>query len=420
MPFSHTKFTTLFRLSTGIEMLIMSLILILLPIVSSAQSLSKSDAEISIKTVTNQIKKVTDNLNANKKLFKSERDKLAVLEQEIKSLRQQELLSEAALNQQQTKIRSIEQRIEQINQSQRDNQAALDALVLNRYKAGSPNYLKLILNQDNPYAVGRLNHYFTYFTDAQQAKLADLRAEFSEIKQLQRAALAHQTELKKVQSEINSRTEKLRGLRADRQQSLSRLDKKISSSEDQLKQLQADRARLDKLLAEIAKQAERLRQIEKRKKEAEEEAQQAAGKPIAKPRAPVKGGFKKQRGRLSAPVTAPLKTRFGSRLKASGLPAQGHFYDTKKEQDVSAVFRGNVLFADYLKGYGLLLIIDHGDNHISLYGHNEVLYKRVGDSVSTGEIVAKSGTSGGLKQPGLYFEIRRNATPVDPQKWLNK
>ena len=74
-------------------------------------------------------------------------------------------------------------------------------------------------------------------------------------------------------------------------------------------------------------------------------------------------------------------------------------------------------FADFLKGYGLLLIIDHGDDHISLYGHNELLYGKVGDMVETNEVVARSGVTGGLRSPGLYFEIRENAAPVDPAKW---
>ena len=99
------------------------------------------------------------------------------------------------------------------------------------------------------------------------------------------------------------------------------------------------------------------------------------------------------------------------------MTSDGVFFSTKESQEVRAIYRGRVLFSDFLKGYGLLLIVDHGDDHISLYGHNEVLLKSVGDEVATNELVSRSGVTGGLKSPGLYFEIRHNANPVDPAKW---
>ena len=97
--------------------------------------------------------------------------------------------------------------------------------------------------------------------------------------------------------------------------------------------------------------------------------------------------------------------------------SEGLFIKTNGNASVKSIFRGRVIFAEFLKGYGLLLIIDHGDNHISLYGHNDVLYKKVGDIVETNEVVSQSGVTGGLRSAGLYFEIRKNATPVNPATW---
>ena len=131
----------------------------------------------------------------------------------------------------------------------------------------------------------------------------------------------------------------------------------------------------------------------------------------------VKGGFIKQKGRLNYPVEGKHLRKFGSRLAESGMTSEGLFIQTKQKIPVKSIFRGRVIFAEFLKGYGLLLIVDHGDDHISLYGHNEVLTKRVGDVVETNEVIAKTGVTGGLKSPGLYFEIRNNATPVNPATW---
>ena len=100
------------------------------------------------------------------------------------------------------------------------------------------------------------------------------------------------------------------------------------------------------------------------------------------------------------------------------MRSQGVFFDTQGTKKVKSIYSGQVIFSDYLKGYGLLLIVDHGDNHISLYGHNEVTYKKAGDAVATNELIARSGMSGGLKKTGLYFEIRKETTPINPKSWF--
>jgi len=125
----------------------------------------------------------------------------------------------------------------------------------------------------------------------------------------------------------------------------------------------------------------------------------------------------KQKGRLNCPVNIDATTEFGQRIISSGMRSEGVFYATQGSIPVKSIFRGQVLFADFLKGFGLLMIVDHGDDHISLYGHNELLYKKVGDAVDTDETISKTGTTGGLKSHGLYFEIRNNTTPVNPKTW---
>jgi len=163
---------------------------------------------------------------------------------------------------------------------------------------------------------------------------------------------------------------------------------------------------LNNLLEQIAKQKEQLKKIE--------EQNSSSSRPK---RTLVKGGFIKQKGRLNYPVSGTHKRKFGSRLAESGMSSEGLFIETNGSVPVKSVFRGRVIFAEFLKGYGLLIIIDHGDNHISLYGHNDVLTKKVGDIVETNEVISKTGVTGGLKSPGLYFEIRKNTTPVNPSTW---
>ncbi len=388
-----------------------------------SQQLTRDQYNASIKEISEQIKSVSGRLNENQKLLKGARDQLSLLEQKIQETTRLQSSAKKKIAEHGVESERIEQQIEALSKAQEEDIEALSELVRARHKQGNPNYLKLLLNQENPHAAGRLSHYYQYFTAAQREKLLELRGELQEIRNLQSQALNTAEALQAEQDSLQKRTTELTVLRQERARKVAVLNEKVSGGKSELARLNADRDRLNNLLAALAKQAERLRKLEEQRREQERRAAAARAKPAPlKPtsRPPVAGGFKKQQGRLPAPVSAPLQYAFGARLASSGMKAQGHFYQTQQEQPVAAIFRGNVLFADYLKGYGLLMIIDHGDDHISLYGHNEVLYKRVGDSVTNGEVIAQSGVSGGLRQPGLYFEIRHQATPVDPTKWLSR
>ena len=128
--------------------------------------------------------------------------------------------------------------------------------------------------------------------------------------------------------------------------------------------------------------------------------------------------FKKLRGKLPKPVKGKTLHNYGSYRSSSQLTWNGVFYGDSLGSDVAAVHYGRVIFSDYLKGHGLLLIVDHGDGYMSLYAHNQTLYKEIGDWVSSKEVIAAVGNSGGLENPGLYFEIRYQGRPQDPRRWL--
>jgi len=391
-----------------------------------AQSNAEQDYQRSIKEVGSKISSITRNLNNSKAELKTERHKLFETEQKLSQLSKELEQTEQQIQSQQDRLNDLTKSLETTLVSQAKNRDALEALILNRYKQGSQNYLKLLLNQQNPYAVWRLNNYHSYFSSALREKFSILQKQATEIGLLrakQSTALEALSGKKETQDDQKN---KLKATKKARAKSVAALKMAVSEDSKKLKQLNKDRARLDSLLKQIAIQKAELERLEKARK-AQELAERAAKPPSRTPttkaphsrpaRTPVKGGFAKQKGRLSYPVSAKRKRRFGSRLAESGMTSDGVFFETPKNEPVKSIFRGQVLFADFLKGYGLLLIIDHGDDHISLYGHNEILYKKVGDAVDTNEVVAKTGVTGGLKSPGLYFEIRNKATPVNPAKW---
>ena len=384
----------------------------------SAGANNEQEYRKSIDRIGGEIKQISQNLNANKKLLKTEQDELLAVEQKLSRVKQQinEVAEEIARRQ--ADIEALDKKLAVARADQQGHREVLAKLLLSRYKQGRRDYVQKVLNQENPYAVGRLANYHHYFTNAIQTRYAELETLISQTQELH-------TEHQKALSELVSKREEQAKLQSQWQSSLQtraatveKLNKKVGDSTEKLEQLKKDRARLNSLLEQIAKQAAEMRRLEEqRRKQAAERARQQGEKVTRVERPPVDGGFLKQRGRLAFPVSGEVKTRFGSRLPESGMRSDGMFFNTPKSKQVRSIFRGRVLFADFLKGYGLLIIIDHGDQHISLYGHNEVLYKRVGDMVDTNEVIGKTGVTGGLKSPGLYFEIRKNADPVDPSNW---
>ena len=377
-----------------------------------------SEYQQSIDSIAKKITQISDKLNADKALLKTEQDKLSAAEQRVAEAQQQLVETNTRIESQSRSTQRVSEQIARLVDEQQQDRQAFEKLVRVRYMRGQPNYLKMLLNQENPYAVGRLGNYYRYFATAQQTRLSGLRAQLkkSQVLQQTRQQLLKEMEQQKQQQARLHRDLQL--ARQNRQKSIAKLRRNVNQSSDQLKKLQQDRARLNRLLEQIAAQAQALRRIEQKKAEEHQRQQQQASSATSKVIRPlVAGGFLQQRGRLQYPVSGTRKYNFGTRLVESGMQAQGAFFDTIESVPVESIFRGRVLFADYLKGYGLLMIVDHGDDHISLYGHNELLYKKVGDQVQTREVVAKSGVSGGLKTPGLYFEIRNRATPVDPAGW---
>jgi septal ring factor EnvC (AmiA/AmiB activator) len=383
----------------------------------------KEDYEESLQAITAQIKSVSRNLNANQKLLKSERDRLAVSEQEIAQITQKISETEQKLIDQRHKENKLSLNIKRLRDEHSIDIEKLKSLLLHRFQQGSPNYLKMLLNQQNPYAAGRLENYYRYFSRAQQAKIERVERHIQEVKNLESQQAEVRLELQRQRSLLQEQNQSLQKARAKRSASIAKLSVKVAATSEELTKLKQDRQRLNSLLAELARTAAQMKKLEEQRLAAERRAEEAAkkqGKPAPKKiaRPLLKGGFTRQLGRLQPPVQGQREYSYGTRLAESGMRAQGMFYATQGPQPVQSIYRGRVLFADYLKGYGLLIIIDHGDDHISLYGHNELLYKKVGDAVETGETVAQSGVSGGLQKPGVYFEIRRNATPIDPAKWL--
>ncbi|MDR2878122.1 MAG: peptidoglycan DD-metalloendopeptidase family protein [Chromatiales bacterium] len=273
---------------------------------------------------------------------------------------------------------------------------ALERQIVAAYMMGHEGRMQIIFNQQDPATLGRMLHYYDYFNRARMEQMELIRASLAEIDVLQSGIATEQTELDRLSAERAGQIEVLDASRQTRQETLAKLDTEIKSREQKIASLKQDERSLSDL---VSKLREALRDM-----------------PVDLPDGVP---FAKLKGKLPWPVKGKLAARYGSsRGETEKLTWRGIVIDANEGDDVHAVYNGRVVFADWMRGFGMLVIIDHGGGYMSLYGHNQSLYKAVGDAVRKGETIATVGNSGGSNKPGLYFELRYNGVPDNPSPWL--
>lgn len=268
----------------------------------------------------------------------------------------------------------------------------LRSLVMSAYATGRQERIKLFLNQQDPVLMNRIMTYYDYFNRERIARIESARVLIDDIRKTEEAIHIKRQALDNSFAEKNAQLEQIQQARSTRSELLTRLDADIDAKTRSLSQLKEDAANLRKLLDNI--QQQKIQQNRKQK-------------------------FSSLKGKLKWPAKGFLSKFFGSD-KVGGVKWDGVFITAPEGRDVRAVHHGKVAYADWLRGYGLLVIIDHGEGYMSLYGHNQTLFKEAGDWVDAGESIALVGNSGGQKNPGLYFSIRSKGKPRNPKKWCRK
>jgi septal ring factor EnvC (AmiA/AmiB activator) len=260
------------------------------------------------------------------------------------------------------------------------------------YLIGSEEPLKLLLNQKDPTRAGRMFAYYSYFGRARAEQINRISENLSRLAQLDGELAAEDQQLAQLETQRRAQLERLDSARARRGLVLASLQSESRSRAQSLERMKRQQSGLEKLLRDLKR------------------AMEAFPSDLGT-------AFGRQRGKLAWPVEGRLVARFGQ-SRAGGVKWDGVLVAAERGAPVKAVSSGRVVYADWLPGLGLLTIIDHGDGYLSLYGHNDRLYKAVGERVGAGEPVAAAGDSGGRTRPELYFEIRKAGHPVDPQPWF--
>jgi septal ring factor EnvC (AmiA/AmiB activator) len=376
-----------------------------------------------------------------------------------------------------TRLHALATEGERLQQTIDRQKKQLSQLLREHYVAGNEDRIKLLLSGDNPNRINRDLQMMAYVSQAQARLLGGLRANLAEVEANRGKVENAQLELQEISGEQQQQKQRLEQEKAKRAALLQNLSTRLADQRKQADRLERDEQRMSGLVDRLSRlireqaEAERRRQAAlaaaKAKAEAEAKARALArakaaaekaereriaretGKPVkpmrpepepprvaeqpkpaeTAPSAPPEqevalappappGAFAKLKGRLGAPVSGTIAARFGSR-RGDGPTWKGMFIKAPEGAEVRAVAPGRIVHAAWLRGWGNLIIIDHGGEYLSTYGNNSAMLKRVGDMVKAGEVIASAGNTGGNEESGLYFELRHRGRPFDPAGWVN-
>ena len=353
----------------------------------------RESVESELQQVLGEIAGLQEELQASRGALRKEQAQLRQLDLAIQevNLRHRDLEKEK---------RAREAELAQLENERKDYLASLDerlaqlaTQVRAAYRGSRQSRTRLVLNQDDPTRIGRMLAYYDYVNRAQVASISGLREALARLDVMQQAIDAELARIGTLQQEQQQTLRQLEEQRQGRTTLLAEIAGRIDSSETELQELDQNRRDLETL---IERRADALADIP-------DDLDRQAG---------VAG----HKGRLPMPVRGPVRAAFGQG-RGAGFDWQGWLIGAAPGTEVQAVAYGRVAFADWLRGYGLLMVIDHGDGFMTLYGHNESLLRDAGEWVDAGETISVVGSNPGDGQ-GAYFEIRRDGKALDPAAWL--
>jgi septal ring factor EnvC (AmiA/AmiB activator) len=330
----------------------------------------------------------------------AEREQLRELEATIGKLIHDLRQLDARLKSQARALKGLKRRRATARAELRGQRAGLDDQLRAAYLMGRQEYIKMLLNQTDPATFSRVLTYYRYLNGARMQQIDKIESALARIHTMESEIIERTRELEALRAAQVQRKQALENARARRTEVLALLDRRVRDQSDEIARLRLDEERLD--------DEERLERL------LEQLQEYLAGLP-REPAAKVR--FADRKGKLPLPTKGKIRARFGSPKKIGKMRWKGLFLSGREGQDVASVARGRVAFADWLRGFGLLLILEHGDGYMTLYGHNQSLYAQVGEWVEDGQVIASMGNTGNAPGAGVYFEIRENGRPRDPLQW---
>lgn len=342
------------------------------------------------------------------------KSQISALQSRLKKFAQEKNSIQLSLRKSETAIGKVQKSVRKTRKRLSDKKSQLDTLKSERhklikakgaqqklmereiqtaYQTGRQSQIKILLNQEDPHTVARAMEYYKYFSQARNERIESYLDIIHKIDALEPKIVATAQALTETDTELTKQLHQLQQQKSQRKIALGKLNSSIHSSDQKLAQLKKNRSKLEELLDAVEQAVANL--------EIPSDYQ----------------AFAKLKGTMIWPVQGRPENRFGQLRSGGPLRWQGLMIDAKEGSPVRAIHHGRVVYADWFRGSGLLLIIDHGDGYMSLYAHNQSLHREVGEWVTANEIISTVGNSGGQFKSALYFEIRQQGKPTDPRKW---
>lgn len=373
------------------------LVVLLLPIASdlAAQTPTSEDVQAELDALKQNIESISRRLEAERARRKSEQDELARIEQDLARIALELRNTRTELAQARERERELQDRAGELETTVEARRRALGEQLRIAYRIGRQSRLKALLNQEDPAEISRVLALHGYLGRARLDAIAALNRELQRLEAVRAEQRQVATRLQSLAARQAAAKAGQDEALARRQSALEALDSSIRDQAERLAEMREAAAELEALLGELASALADI-----------------------PPETEIEP-FAELRGKLPMPIDAPVRAAF-SDVRSGNVTWQGWLIETEVGAPVNAVAYGRVAYADWLRGYGMMLIVDHGDGFMTLYGQNQSLIAEVGDWVAPGEVIALAGNTGGNSAPGLYFQIRRDGQPVDPARWVNR
>lgn len=386
----------------------------------SAPKVEKSKAELS--ELHDKIESLKKELDDTKEAHADASDALKESEQAISNTNRK--LYELQQQQQQTstQLQSLQQQQNGVDSELQKQQRMLSSQFYRQYLHGQPGYTQLFLQQENPAEAARQWQYYRYVAQARAELISGMQRNLEKLTRLNEETAASLQKLTDLKAAQEAERAALQAQKNQRNKVLQSLAAKINSQRGQIDKMKRDEQRLSQLVEKLARLAAMPPKRKPQKPATTDKASPSSPQVIARnedlPTNAFEGGnFAALKGKLNLPVRGDILNRFGSSREDTGVSWKGLFIKSAEGSEVKSVASGRVVFADWLRGFGNLIIVDHGNSYMSLYGNNQALLKQVGDTVKGGDTIASVGNSGGNEASGLYFELRYQSKPFDPLSW---
>jgi len=351
------------------------------------------------KSIAELKKELESTRSSREKLLKS----LEKSEKDIGDLSKKAKKIKGELNQTQGKLNNLRKERTNLGEQKKSQQKHVASYINSAYRVGNQGGLRMLLNQKDPAAVSRNMKYFDFLAAARAQKIESFVSTIARLDKIEPEIEYQSGQLKKQHRSLEDQKKSMRNAQAKRKSTLNGLNSDLSNKGKELNNLEKDRGRLQKLLTKV----KQIAKVEKWTDVVE------PGEPSTKP-------FAKSKGLLPWPTTGRVVKHYGANRVANKLRWEGMLIKSPSGSPVKAVHRGRVVFSDYLRGHGLLIIVDHGGGYMTLYAHNQTLYKELGEWVDAGDTISAVGNSGGRQESGLYFELRVGGKPTNPRAWFRK